>query len=78
MRARVSAVIIYAALFERSVWRYRQRGYRYVYIEAGHMAQNRALASISLGLGCCHVGALFDNEINAIIGVDGSGESVVY
>ena len=60
MRARVSAVIIYAALFERSVWRYRQRGYRYVYIEAGHMAQNRALASISLGLGCCHVGALFD------------------
>jgi len=78
MCARASAVIIYAALFKRSVWKYRQRGYRYVYIEAGHMAQNRALASISLGLGCCHVGALFDNEINAIIGVDGSGESVVY
>jgi len=78
MCAQAAAVIVYTAVFERTAWKYRQRGYRYLYIEAGHMAQNLALASISLGLGCCHVGAMFDNEINEIVGVDGYRESVVY
>lgn len=78
MCARAAAAVIYAAVFGRSVWKYRQRGYRYVYIEAGHMAQNLALASVSMGLGCCHAGALFDNEINAVIDVDGFRESAVY
>ena len=78
MCSRSSAVIVFTAVFGRTVWKYRQRGYRYVYIEAGHMAQNLSLACISMGLGCCHIGALFDNEVNEIIGVDGIQESVLY
>jgi len=78
MCARAAAVIVFTAVFGRTVWKYRQRGYRYVYIEAGHMAQNLSLACISMGLGCCHIGALFDNEVNEIIGVDGIQESVLY
>ncbi len=78
MCAHAAAVVVFTAVFKRTVWKYRQRGYRYVYIEAGHMAQNLSLASISIGLGCCHAGALFDNEVNEIIGVDGIQESVLY
>ncbi|MFY9398598.1 MAG: SagB/ThcOx family dehydrogenase [Desulfomonilia bacterium] len=78
MCSSAAVLVIYTAIFRRTVWKYRQRGYRYVYIEAGHMAQNLALASISMGLGCCHVGALFDGEVNEILGVDGIEESVVY
>ncbi len=78
MCAHAAAVIVFTSVFQRTVWRYRQRGYRYVYIEAGHMAQNLSLASISMGLGCCHAGALFDNEVNEILGVDGIRESVLY
>jgi SagB-type dehydrogenase family enzyme len=78
MCATAAAVIIFTAVFERSVWKYRQRAFRYIYLDAGHMAQNLALASTSLGLGCCHVGSMFDNEVNGILGVDGVHESVVY
>lgn len=78
MCANAAVVFVWTAMFERSEWKYKQRAYRYVYIDAGHMAQNLALVTTSLGLGCCHVGALFDDEVNLIVGVDGNRESVVY
>jgi SagB-type dehydrogenase family enzyme len=78
MCASAAAVIFFTAVFERSVWKYRQRAYRYIYLDAGHMAQNLALTSTSLGLGCCHIGSMFDNEVNGILGIDGTRESVVY
>lgn len=78
MCAQAALVIIWTAVFERSCWKYRQRAFRYIYLDAGHMAQNLALASASLGLGSCQVGALFDDEVNGILGIDGVGESVLY
>jgi SagB-type dehydrogenase family enzyme len=56
MCAQASVVIAWTALFERSAWKYRQRAYRYVYLDAGHMAQNLALVAISLGLGAVRSG----------------------
>jgi SagB-type dehydrogenase family enzyme len=71
-------VLIWTAVFERSKWKYAQRAYRYVYLEAGHIAGNLALAATSVGLGSCQVGAFFDDEVNRILGVDGEQESVIY
>lgn len=71
-------VFIWTAIFERSKWKYAQRAYRYVYLDAGHIAQNLALSATSIGLGTCQVGAFFDDEINQILGVDGIEESVLY
>ncbi len=73
-----AVVFVWTAIFNRSKWKYRQRAYRYIYLDAGHIAQNLALASVSLGLGSCQVGALFDDEVNRILGIDGAEESVVY
>jgi len=70
--------IIWTAIIGRSRWKYHQRAWRYVYMDAGHIAQNLALAAEGLGLGCCLVGAFFDNEVNSLAGVDGVDESVVY
>jgi SagB-type dehydrogenase family enzyme len=78
MAANAPLVLIWTAVFERSKWKYGQRGYRYVYLDAGHVAQNLALAATSIGLGSCHIGAFFDDEVNQILGVDGVAESVVY
>jgi len=36
------------------------------------------LTATSLGLGSCQIGALYDDEVNQIIGVDGIKESVIY
>jgi SagB-type dehydrogenase family enzyme len=73
-----AVVFIWTAIFERTRWKYGQRAYRYVYLDAGHIAQNLALAATGIGLGSCQIGALFDDEVNAIIGVDGKDESVIY
>ena len=71
-------VLIWTAIFERSKWKYAQRAYRYVYLDAGHIAQNLALSAASIGLGSCQIGAFFDDEINQIIEIDGVEESALY
>jgi SagB-type dehydrogenase family enzyme len=76
--ARASVVFVWTAVFARSKWKYRQRAYRYVYLDAGHIAANVALAAVALGLGSCQVGALYDDEANALLGVDGEEESTIY
>lgn len=73
-----AAIFVWTAIFDRSKWKYRQRGYRYVYLDAGHIAQNLALSATSIGLGSCQVGAFYDDEVNKIVGVDGEEESAIY
>jgi len=71
-------VFIWTAIFNRSKWKYGERAYRYIYLDAGHIAENLALASTNLSLGSCQIAALFDDEVNEIIDVDGENESVIY
>ena len=71
-------VFIWTAIFQRMKWKYGQRAYRYIYLDAGHIAENLALSATSLELGTCQIGALYDNEVNQIIDVDGNEESVIY
>jgi len=77
MCATASAVFIWSAMFERCKWKYSQRAYRYIYLDAGHIAENLALAAVSLNLGTCEIGALFDDQVNVIIGIDGIEESTI-
>lgn len=70
--------LVWSAMIERSKWKYEQRAYRYIYLDAGHIAQNTALAALSCGLGSCQVGAFFDEEADKIIGVDGKSEFAIY
>ena len=76
--ADAGVVFCWTAVFARSAWKYAERAYRYVYLDAGHIAQNVALAAVALGLGSCQVAALYDDEINALLGVDGAEESILY
>jgi SagB-type dehydrogenase family enzyme len=73
-----AVVFIWTAVFGRSKWKYTQRAYRYIYLDAGHISENLALAVTGIGCGCCQVGAFFDDEINAVVGIiDGTKESAV-
>ena len=78
MCSKAAVVFVWTALFDRSKWKYKQRAYRYIYLDAGHIAQNLALAAVGLGLGSCQVGAFFDDEMNEVFDVDGVDESVIY
>ncbi len=76
--ARAAVVFLWTAVFARSEWKYRERAYRYVYLDAGHMAAHLALTAVALGLGSCPVAAFYDQEANALLGIDGTTEGVVY
>jgi SagB-type dehydrogenase family enzyme len=71
-------VLVWTAVFERCKWKYKQRAYRYVYLDAGHIAQSVALAAVAEQLGSCQIGAIYDEEANALLGVDGVEESTIY
>jgi SagB-type dehydrogenase family enzyme len=77
MCATAAVVFIFSAVFERCKWKYGQRAYRYIYLDAGHIAENLALAAVSLNLGTCEIGAIYDDHVNAIIGIDGTEESTI-
>jgi SagB-type dehydrogenase family enzyme len=77
--ARAAAVVfVWVAVIERSRQKYRQRAYRYIYLDCGHIGQNLYLAASAMGLGCCAVGAFFDDEVNELVGVDGQEETAIY
>jgi SagB-type dehydrogenase family enzyme len=69
---------LWTAIVERAKWKYRQRAYRYIYLDAGHLAENLYLAGEALNLGVCTIGALFDDQVNALIGIDGEEETITY
>ena len=72
------AVFIWTAVLARSRWKYGQRFVRYIFLDAGHIAENVALAAVALGLGTCQIAAFFDDEAAALLGVDPDEEPVVY
>jgi SagB-type dehydrogenase family enzyme len=78
MVADAQVTFIWSAVLERGKWKYRERAYRYIYIDAGHIGQNLYLAAEGLGLGACTIGAFFDDDVNRLIGVDGTEETVIY
>lgn len=67
--AEAPAVIVVSAIPERTTRRYGERGIRYVYMEAGHAAQNVHLQAVSLGLGSVPVGAARDDQIREVLGL---------
>ncbi len=73
-----AAVFVWVALPYRMTWRYEERGYRYLHLDAGHVAQNLYLAAEALGGGVCAVAAFDDDELNGILGLDGEDAFVVY
>jgi SagB-type dehydrogenase family enzyme len=75
---RAAAVFVFTAIVDRCKWKYAQRAFRYIYMDAGHICENVYLAAEDLGLGCCAMGAFYDDQVNALLGVDGRFESAIY
>jgi SagB-type dehydrogenase family enzyme len=72
------AVVFLTQILQRMRFRYQDRSYRYGLVEVGHIGQNIYLAAASMGLGACAIGAFMDDEINAMLGVDGTEEAAIY
>jgi SagB-type dehydrogenase family enzyme len=76
---RSSAVtFIWSAVIYRMAWRYSERAYRLVHLDAGHACQNLYLAAEQIGCGACAIGAFDDRQIAVELNIDGEEEFVVY
>jgi SagB-type dehydrogenase family enzyme len=74
-----SALLFFlTAMFGRSTFKYGPRGYRFVLLEAGHVAQNINLVSNALGLGSINIGGYFDRQIDDLLQLDGLTHSTIY
>lgn len=71
-------VIMIGAVFDRTLHKYGPRGYRYVLLEAGHLAQTLCLLATERDLGSLCIGGFMDTKANNFAGLDGVNEAVVY
>ncbi len=69
---------IWVAVTKRMNWRYGERGYRYLFLDAGHVCQNLYLSARTVHAGVCAIAAFDDDQMNEIIGVNGKDEFVIY
>jgi len=68
--------IILVAVAERTMGYYGERGWRYIFNEAGHIGQNIYLASVEMGLGTVAVGAFNDDQVSKLLNLPEGYEPV--
>ena len=69
---------IWAAVPYRTIWRYSERSYRYLYLDAGHVCQNLHLAAESINCGICAIGAYDDEAADTLLGFTPPDMFVIY
>ncbi len=73
-----AVTFIWTANVYRMAWRYGQRGYRYLHLDAGHVCQNLYLAAETINCGACGIAAFDDKKLNSILKLDGEKKFVIY
>jgi len=61
--------LVITGVYERTVVKYGDRAERYVYLEAGHVAQNVLLQCTALHLGAVPIGAFDDAKVQDALGI---------
>lgn len=67
--SRAYALVVITGVPDRITGKYADRGIRYMWMEAGHAAQNLLLAAAALGLGAVTIGAFDDAGIADALGL---------
>ena len=75
---KASACFALVGVMPRTSFKYGHRAYRFVLLEAGHIAQNILLAGESMNLGGLPLGGFTDDKINGMLKIDGCTEITVY
>ncbi|MBI9049348.1 MAG: SagB/ThcOx family dehydrogenase [Anaerolineaceae bacterium] len=73
-----AVTFIWVAILERMAWRYGERGFRYLHLDAGHVCQNLYLAGETIDVGVCAIAAFEDNDINTSLHLDGKNQFAIY
>lgn len=71
-------IFIITAVWDRNFIKYKDRGYRIVLMEAGHLAQNLALTAAALNIGCCNSVGFHNEKVSEALGIESHGEDSLY
>jgi SagB-type dehydrogenase family enzyme len=69
--------IVITGVTSRIFPKYGERGYRYMYLEAGAVAHMINVVASAQDLSCVIVGDTNDNIIESILDIDGDNETVI-
>ncbi len=69
---------IWSCIPYRTEWRYGDRSYKIMLLDAGHICQSLYLACETIGLGTCAIASYNQELMDKLIDVDGEDEFVVY
>jgi len=73
-----AVVFVWTTIPYRAEWRYGLIAHKMIAMDSGHVCQNLYLACGSIGAGTCAVDAYNQSKMDALLGVDGEDEFVVY
>lgn len=59
-------------------WRYGEVSYKVIALDVGHVCQNLYLACEAVEAGICAIGAYDQEDMDALLGVDGKEEITIY
>jgi SagB-type dehydrogenase family enzyme len=78
MVEKCAVTFIWVADVYRMTYRYGERGYRYLHLDAGHVCQNLYLAAENINCGVCAIAAFHDAEFNNLLNLDGINQFIIY
>jgi SagB-type dehydrogenase family enzyme len=76
--AQSAVTFIWTATSYRMTWRYSERGYRYFFLDAGHVCQNLYLAAEAIECGVCAIAAFSDDAVDEFLKIDGEEQFSLY
>ena len=76
--SRACAIFIMVGTPWRAMRKYGDRGMRYVFLEAGAMAEHINLTAAALGLGSVDCASIYEDEAHEVLELDGVHNAVVH
>jgi SagB-type dehydrogenase family enzyme len=76
--ANANAIFLLMGVPWRSMRKYGARGMRFLFLEAGAMAENLNLSCAALGLGSLDCASFYDDEVHDALGADGLYEALLH
>ncbi|MGQ3890167.1 SagB/ThcOx family dehydrogenase [Legionella sp. CNM-1927-20] len=77
LQKNASAIIIITANFDRTIWKYRERSFRYILPDAGHILGNITVAASSMRLPFVSTAFFDDEQMKSVLGLSQQDEGVL-
>ena len=73
-----SLAIVITGLFSKTFYKYGERGYRYVFLDGGHIGENIYLVTTAMGLGTVGICGFYDDLLSKFLMIDSYEEILLY